>query len=262
MLCAALPSLCALCVRWGAGCFAEYVLVKRDRVALRGELPENDASCYGLAYQGAYDSLCVATDVRTRAGQTIFVPGGAGGVGHFAVQLAKAHGLRVIASASKADGLQLLRQLGADVVIDYSSQDVVQEVLKATGGRGAELVFDATYAERSLLQSSSVVASGGQWIRMGSWMMAPPALKQQVESALASRQATMLLGDLAKYELDPAYRAKGGLLLEGVALGRQLYAEGRVKPHIAQVLPLEPAALQEALVNTSRGAGKVVVKVA
>ena len=180
---------------------------------------------------------------------------------HFAVQLAKAYGLRVIASASQPEGLALLRKLGADVVIDYSTQDVVQEVLKVTGGRGAELVFDATLAEGSFRQSSAVVASGGQWIRMGSWMQAPPALKAEVEVAVASRQATMLAGDLAKYALDPAFKAKGGLLLEGVALGRHLYAEGRVRPHIAQTLTLDATALQKALQSGSRSAGKVVVKV-
>ena len=105
-------------------------------------------------------------DIRDRAGQTIFIPGGAGGVGHFAVQLAKAYGLRVIASASKPNGLRLLHSLGADVV-NYSKQEVVSKVLEATNSRGVEMVYDATYAESSLLQSAAVVREKGHWMRLG-----------------------------------------------------------------------------------------------
>ena len=235
-------------------------MAKRDRVSLRGVIPLAEASTYGLAYQGAYDSLCVATDIRTRAGQWIYIPGGSGNVGHFAVQLAKAYGLRVVSSSSKLDGLDLLRKLQADVVIDHTKVDVVQEVLKATDGRGADVVFDATYAESSLTQSAAVLAKGGQWIRMGSWMMAPPALKQQVESTVAKRNGTMLFGDLARYTMDPAYKDKVPLLQSGLSLAKQLYGEGRVKPHISAILPFKPDALQQAVQNKS-AVGKVVVKV-
>ena len=102
-----------------------------------------------------------------RSGQTILIPGGAGRVGHFAVQLAKAYGLRVITSASKPDGLDLLRKLRADVVIDYSKQDVVAEVMAATGGAGADEVYDTVCALSSFQQSAAVVRSGDQWMFLG-----------------------------------------------------------------------------------------------
>jgi len=54
-----------------------------------------------------------------------------------------------------------------DHIIDYSKQDVVQQVLAVTAGRGADIVYDPTYSQSSFKQSASVVASGGRWLRLG-----------------------------------------------------------------------------------------------
>ena len=178
-----------MCLRWGrsGGCYAEYVVAPRSRVLLRGELPALEASTYNIAYMSAYEALFVTTDLRQRQGQTIFIPGGSGGVGHFAVQLARAHGLRVLTSASKPAGLSLLRSLGADLVIDYSAEDVEAALLAATGGEGADVVFDSTYAEGGMKQSAAVVAKGGQWIRLGPWEHSRPGLQQEVEPIAQKR---------------------------------------------------------------------------
>ena len=238
------------------------MVAKRSRVYLRGDIPESEAAAYGVAYISAYEPLFCAADIRQHAGQTIFIPGGAGGVGHFAVQLAKAYGMRVITSASKPEGLDLLRKLLADVVIDYSKQDVVVEVLTATGGRGVDMVFDATYVERSMKQSAAVIAKGGQWVRLGSFDYDPPTRKQEVETIVNSRGGKVVIGDLGRYSLDPAYKDKLSLLADGLRLGRQLYAERRVRPFISATLPLDASALQQALQNSLTGTvGKVVVKV-
>ena len=88
-------------------------------------------------------------------------------MGHFAVRLAKKHVLRVIASASKADGLALLRSLGTDVVLDYSKQDVMMEVLAATDGSGADIVFDSACTMASFSTSAALVKKGGLWVYLG-----------------------------------------------------------------------------------------------
>ena len=252
-----------LCVRsWGGGCFAEYVVAKRGRVALRGEVPEAEASTLNIAYLSAWEPLFVTADITSRKGQTIFIPGGAGGVGHFAVQLAKAYGLRVIASASKPAGLELLSKLRADVVIDYSKQDVVAEVLAATDGKGADLVYDATYVPSSMKQSAGLVAKGGGWMRLGTWMRDPPDFKDEVEGIVAGRGGTSLIGDLGRYARDPVWIARLSKLREGHLMARQLYAEGLVRPHITATVPFEAAVLQKALEDSMKGVvGKWVVKV-
>ena len=248
-----------LCPRTGGGCFAEYVVAKRRRVTLRGDIPEPEACTIGITGLSAYDCLCNITDIRTRAGQIIFIPGGAGGVGHFAVQLAKAYGLRVIASASRPAGVELLRKLGADVVIDYSKQDVAAEVMKATEGRDADVVYDSTYVESSMKESAAVVAKGGQWVRLGPWFHSSPGFQQELEPIAASRGATVSFGDLAFYATNPD---KLPLLVEGHRVMRQLYAEGRLKPYISATVPLDVTQLQQAFENCTQGTvGKVVVKV-
>ena len=149
------------------GCFAEYVVVKRFQTTPQASIPDAEATTYGTAYMSGALRAMVMAKLPSRSGQTIFVPGGAGGVGHFVVQLAKMHGLRVIASASKPAGLALLHSMQADVVIDYSKQDVVTEVLAATDGKGADLVYDTVCSLASFKQSAAVVRSGGEWLFLG-----------------------------------------------------------------------------------------------
>ena len=225
-------------------------------------MPEPEASAANSTYLSAYEPLIMTTDIRTRAGQTIFIPGGAGGVGHFAVQLAKAYGLRVIASASKPAGVELLEKLRADVVIDYSKQDVAVEVMKATNDRGADVVYDATYAPSSMKQSAAVVAKGGQWIRLGQWMHGPSELGPEVEAIVAHRGATVLIGDVGRYARDNVYTAKVPQLMEGLREVRQLYADGLVRPCVTATVPLEAGAVEKALQDLPKSAvGRWVVKV-
>ena len=249
----------ALLLRAGAGCFAEYVIAKRLRVTPRGDIPEPEASTIGLAFLSAYDCLCNITDIISRAGQTIFIPGGAGGVGHFAVQLAKAYGLRVITSASKPEGLELLRKLRADVVLDYKKQDVVAEVMKATDGKGVDVVYDATYMESSMMQSAAVVARGDQWVRLGPWTHSRPGFQQELEPIVSGRGATASFGDLAFYA---ANWSKLPVQMKGASIARQLYAEARLKPYISATVPFNAETLQQVFQDNERGTvGKVVVKV-
>ena len=77
-----------------------------------------------------------------RAGDTFLVHGGAGGIGTFAIQLTKALGARVIATAGSPEKLALCRELGADVAIHYREQDFVEVVAQVTDGHGADVILD------------------------------------------------------------------------------------------------------------------------
>ena len=79
---------------------------------------------------------------------------------------------------------------------------------------------------------------------------------------MANRQGHVLVADLGRYAADPVYIAKLPQLQDGQRLARQLYTEGRVKPHISAVVPFDAAALQRAIQDGASGTvGKVVVKV-
>ncbi|KAJ3126747.1 hypothetical protein HK100_010094 [Physocladia obscura] len=236
------------------GCFGEYVKVKRTSVALRPDnatVSDAQAAAYGVAYLCAYSSLMIVDDISKRAGQWAYVVGGGGGVGHFAVQLCKAYGLKVVASASKPEALELLKSLGVDAVVDYSTQDVVAEVFAATNGKGADFVYNSTCVDATFKQSALVVASGGSWVRLGAWMLSAPGLVDEITEIVKKRGAEAKSPSVAGFEPSA-----------GLKTVIRLHKEGNIVPHISKIVPFEAAAVQEALDNFGKAnAGKVVVKI-
>ena len=243
------------------GAYAEYVVVKRDWVVLTGDVGEPEASTYAIAYASAHGGVEEVGEASKRAGQWLYVAGGGGGVGHFAVQLGKVAGMKVIASASKPDALRFLHSLGVDHVIDYSKQHVVKEVLALTGGKGAELVYDPTYSVSSYKQSASVVSSGGLWLKLGSQDDA------EARSIAESRGAKVVQADWGsmRYAFNPEARKQTVKLRQMFEQAKRWYTEGKVKPHVTEVVPFEAKALQKAFVdrlNQKSGIGKSVVHIA
>lgn len=101
---------------------------------------------------------------ETKAGQTILIHAAAGGVGSLLVQLAKHKGLKVIGTASSAEKLELVTKLGADAAINYSESDWTDEVLKATGGNGADWLIEMVGGE-IVAQNLKVLAKNGtMWV--------------------------------------------------------------------------------------------------
>ena len=165
--------------------------------------------------------------------------GGSGGVGSFAIQFAKAAGARVLATAS-ARNQELLQDLGADVSIDYESQDAVEIALAETGGEGLDAAFD--------IQGPDLVARS------------LPAVKT------FGRMACILPPE---GDLTPLYRKN--IALHGVMLTRErarldemrpLFERGQARPVLDEVLPLEEAARAHERLDTGHGRGKIVLRVA
>ncbi|HKL63697.1 MAG TPA: alcohol dehydrogenase AdhP [Woeseiaceae bacterium] len=143
------------------GGFAEYVLADPEYV---GHVPD------GLDFGGAAPVLCAGVTVykglketEARPGQTVVIIG-IGGLGHMAVQYAKAMGLHVIAVDTVADKLELARSLGADQVINATEQDPVAEV---QAGGGAEGVLVTAAAPRPFAQGVDMLARGGTMALVG-----------------------------------------------------------------------------------------------
>jgi len=99
---------------------------------------------------------------------SIYIPGGGGGVGHLAVQIAKkVFGIPlVISSAGRADSSAVATASGADVVFDRST-DIPELIADLTGGSGVDFVFDATYSELSFVETAGLVREGGTWSVLG-----------------------------------------------------------------------------------------------
>jgi len=199
--------------------------------------------------------------VSKRTGQWVYVAGGSGGVGHFAVQLARLAGAKVIASASKPEALKLLQNLGVDHIINYSKQDVVKEVLSITGGKGVNLSYDPTYLPSSFKQSAAVVASGGKWVKLGG----QTDEDKEPRTIAEEKGGEPLIGDWGRYSTQPAFQEQRWKVRKGWEAAVTWYGEGKLKPHINSTIPFEAKALQKALDDIAGGkanVGKAVLKVA
>jgi NADPH2:quinone reductase len=247
------------------GCFAEYLVAKNspEHVMLREAVPAPEASTYGIAYLTAYESLVITGNVQRQKGKRIYIAGAGGGLGHFAAQIAKLHGLEVIGTAGKPASLELLRKLQLDHVIDYNRQNVVEEIMRLTGGKGVDLVYDSTYSQPSYIQSTAVVAAGGEYIRLGTAAQMTQFGVEDMTTVVEQRGAKMVIGDLGRYSTDPVYKSQMPKVAEGLRQAVRWYEEGKLRPVITQVVPFDPAALQKAFEDFLRGTinvGKVVVR--
>jgi NADPH2:quinone reductase len=130
----------------GRGAFAEECrAMERTTYPVPAGMSDANAAGFTIAYHTAHVGL--VRRARLQPGETVLVHGAAGGTGFAAVQLAKALGATVIATAGGPAKAQKCRDLGADFAIDYAASDFVAEVMAATGGRGADIVYDPVGGE-------------------------------------------------------------------------------------------------------------------
>ncbi|WP_269411686.1 NADPH:quinone oxidoreductase family protein [Lentibacillus daqui] len=124
-----------------AGGLSEWVCVSESSVyAIPEVMPANEAAGMFITYQTAYYSLFYRANLQ--AGEVLLVHAGAGGVGSAAIQLGKAKGVKVIATAGGPEKVEICKELGADVTIDYKATDFVKRVKEETNGQGANVIFD------------------------------------------------------------------------------------------------------------------------
>ncbi len=131
-------------VLWGG--FAEYAVLRSDMaIAVPDPIDPIDAVALPVVYTTALVAL--VEDAGVGEGDTVLIHAAAGGVGLAAVQIAKAHGARVIAAATGAEKCRLVASHGADVVVDYATTDFVAAVAAATDGGGADIILDSVGGE-------------------------------------------------------------------------------------------------------------------
>lgn len=216
------------------GCYAEFVVLPEKQVAHKpAALGFQEAASIPLAALTAWQSLFDAAGARK--GQTVLIHAAGGGVGGFAVQLAKWRGARVIATAS-ASKHAYVRALGADEVIDYPRTDFVAAAL-ALEPRGVDVVFDTVGDE---VQVKSIAA-----LRRNGMLVTILAPRPELKAAKGIRW---------KY----VFVAPNAAQLNRLA---KLVDAGRLKTHLSAVLPLEQAAEAHRLIETRHTLGKIVLSV-
>ncbi|MDH6623115.1 NADPH2:quinone reductase [Streptomyces sp. LBL] len=231
------------------GGFAEYAVA--DSAALLpapDSLDDAEAAALHIGYQTGWFGL--HRRARLEAGETLLVHAAAGGVGSAAVQLGKAAGARVIGVVGGADKAAVARELGCDVVIDRRSEDVVGAVKEATGGRGADVVYDPVGGE-AYTQSTKVVAFEGRIVVVGfaSGTIPGPSLNH----ALVKNYAILGL----HWGL---YNTKNPKLVQHCHEQlTELAARGAIKPLVSERVPLSGAAAAVQRVGDGVTTGRVVV---
>src|SRR5690606_29564261 len=147
------------------GGFAEKALgMNANTYLIPDEMPFTDAACFCINYQTAY--LGMVYRGRLKPGETVLVQAGSSGVGVAAIQLAKALGCTVIATASSGTKLQACRDAGAHHTINYATTDFVAAVKDLTGGRGADVVFDPVGGD-AFDHSTKCIAFEGRIVVIG-----------------------------------------------------------------------------------------------
>jgi NADPH2:quinone reductase len=208
------------------------------------DLPEAAA----LLHDGR-TAMRLADVVKIRPGEDVLVTAAAGGLGVLLTQIARAVGARVIAAARGEAKLGLARELGADVVLDYSDSDWEDRVRDATGGRGVDVVLDGA-GGRIGETAFRLVADGGRMSAHG----APSGGFAAPDPAVAERRGVTVTG-IGQVQASPADRKR----LTEQSLSEA--AAGVLKPVIGQAFPLERAAEAHATIERRDTLGKTLLLV-
>ncbi|MFB6985474.1 NADPH:quinone oxidoreductase family protein [Streptomyces sp. NPDC056304] len=231
------------------GGFAEYVLADESALLPAPEtLDDAEAAALHIGYQTGWFGL--HRRAHLRAGETLLVHAAAGGVGSAAVQLGKAAGATVIGVVGGSDKAETAAALGCDLVIDRHSADIVAAVKEATGGRGADVVYDPVGGD-AYAKSVKCIAFEGRVIVVGfaSGVVPAPALNH----ALVKNYSIVGLHWGLYNTKDPAaVRACHDELT-------RLAAQGAVQPLISERVGLGGASAAVQRVADGTTTGRIVV---
>ena len=233
----------------GSGGYATHVVCAPiNSYLVPDEMPFDDAAAITVTYQTGWFGL--HRRARLQRGETLLVHAGAGGVGSAAIQLGKAAGARVIATAGGEAKVDVCMKLGADVAVDYTKDDFVAVVKRETNGRGADVVYDPVGGD-VFDRSTKCIAFEGRIVVVG-------FTSGRIPEARANHLLVKNYGVLGLHWgmynfVDP--QAVHDAQREIYAL----YAQGKIKPLVSERLPLAdaPRAMQRV---ASRGTvGKIVL---
>jgi NADPH2:quinone reductase len=233
----------------GLGGFAERAVVP---AAGAYRLPEGmsfeEGAALPIIYPTSYAGLVFRA--RLQPGEDLLVHAAAGGVGLAAVQIGKALGARVIATAGGAEKLAVARENGADDTIDYREEDFVERVMALTSGKGADVIYDSVGGD-VFDKSLKCIAWNGRLLVIGFASGEIPSVK--ANRILLKNISVVGLHWGAHVAREPAR------IPETFAALFRLYREGRIRPVVFKTHPLEdlPAAL--AALGGRKTYGKVIV---
>jgi len=242
-----------VCALLGGGGYAEYVAVKQDMLMpIPKGLSMVEAAALPEAYATSYLNLFI--EGHLEAGQTAFIPAGASGLASVAIPMAKALGARVITSVLSDEIAEKIKPLGADVIINSSTQ-CVEDVLaeEEKNGTPVSVSMDCLSGE-TLGKSLSFMARGGYWIVISTLA----GIETTVPLRPLLTKGLHLVGSMLRNRT-PAFKAY--VLSELVKNVWPKLEDGTIKPSIYRVLPITEAEAAHAILERGENVGKVVLSV-
>lgn len=225
----------------GPGSYAEYHVAAESIIGTKpASLSHLEAASLTLVGGTVWEALVVRAALRV--GESILVHGGAGGVGHVAIQLAKTIGARVFTTVRKAN-FDFAQSLGADVLIDYTNEDSVDAIMRETDGRGVDVVFD-TIGGNTLSRSPDTLAQLGRVVTI-------------VDTA-QPQNLIQAWGKNASYHFVFTRQNRGKLDELSALIER-----GQLRPHVGAVYPLADIPLAHARLESPNNGiqGKIAIAV-
>jgi NADPH:quinone reductase len=233
-----------------SGGYSEFALAdERSLIPIPEQLDYQNAVALPLQGLSAYHVL--RTMGRLEKGESVLVHAAAGGVGTLAVQLAKLFGAgKVIATASSSEKLELARQMGADVLINYSESNWVEQVLEATGGKGVDVALEMVGGD-VFQKTLKCLATFGRLVVFGA---ASGEQSKMYPSSLMARNQSVIGFFL------PQIMRKPELLQPSLVELLCYLGEGKLKLTIGGVFPLDEAANVHRLLQSRKTTGKLILE--
>ena len=228
-----------------SGTYAEFALCKTDQLH---RLPTNVSFAQGAAigtpYATAYRGLFQRGEAKP--GEAVLVHGASGGVGTAALQLARARGLRVFGTAGTDQGMKLAREQGAHEVFDHRAPDHFEQIMKATAGRGIDVIMELL-ANVNLGRDLTILAKGGRVVVIGS--------RGRVE--IDPRDTMQRDADVRGMVLPNTPPAELASIHAALVAGLE---NGTLRPVIGKEFPLAQAAEAHRAVMEPGATGKIVLR--
>ncbi|CAA0835991.1 oxidoreductase- zinc-binding dehydrogenase family protein [Striga hermonthica] len=241
-----------VCALVGGGGYAEKIAVPAGQVLpVPAGVSMKDAASFPEVACTVWSTVFMMS--RLAEGETFLIHGGSSGIGTFAIQLAKYHGIRVFVTAGSEEKLAACKDLGADVCINYKTEDFVSRVKEETGGQGVDVILDnigASYLKRNL---ESLNFNGRLFI-IG--FMGGSVTEINLASLLARRLTVQAAGLRSR-----STENKAQIVSEVEKNVWPAIAAGKVKPVIYKSVPLEDAAEAHRLMESSKHIGKIILSV-
>ena len=235
----------------GGAAYAEYAVSSPETVIpLPETLSMEEGSSIGVTFQTAWHAL--KTRARVQPGETVVVQSAGSGVSVAAIQIAKYMGARVIATASTGEKAEKALALGADEAFNYLEKDFLEEVLRLTDDKGAEVILDPLSGPDFYQKVRALASWTGRIVVLG---LTLGDVAKEVNMREMMYRHLSILGGPVQQTLTPEQRRQSFLDI------LDLMQQGKLKPYIQKVYPLQEAAQAHQAIEERNVFGKLVLQV-